>query len=107
MTQRAGRERIGGELVRIDVRLGQHHPEDCGDQHEIGTRQRDIGNPAEVSLGLEDVCTATKPATTCSITIAPTSSIFSENHSWNVACRKMSAVPLPMARKAAGEVIAR
>jgi hypothetical protein len=34
----------------------------------------------------------------------PTSTIFSENHSTKVACRKMSAVPLAMAMKAAGEV---
>ena len=43
------------------------------------------------------------PATTCSMLMIATSSIFSENHSWNVACRKISAVPLPMAMTAAGE----
>ena len=45
----------------------------------------------------------TRPATTCSIDMIPTSTIFSENHSAKVACRKISAVPLPIATNAAGE----
>ena len=49
--------------------------------------------------------TAVRPASTCSIAIAPTNTIFSENHSRNVVCRKINAVPVPMAMNAAGDVI--
>ena len=43
-----------GELVGLDARLGQRHPDDGGDQHEIGARQCDIGKPAKAAIRQED-----------------------------------------------------
>ncbi len=36
VTSPPGSNRCGGELVRVDVRLGQHHPQDGDDHHRVG-----------------------------------------------------------------------
>ncbi len=51
----AGLEQMRGELVRINMRLGQHHPDNCGDQYDIGARQGYVGKSTKMAIRLEQV----------------------------------------------------
>ncbi len=54
LTKRPGPEQIRGKPVGVDVRLGEHNPDDCRDQHDIGAGQRDTGNPAKAAIRQEE-----------------------------------------------------
>src|SRR6202022_4752154 len=49
----AGLEQMRSELVRINVRLGQHHPDNGGDQYDVSARQRHVGKSTELALRRE------------------------------------------------------
>src|SRR5208283_4228264 len=38
LTERPGPEQVQGKLVGVDVRLGEHYPDDCRDNQDIGAR---------------------------------------------------------------------
>ena len=67
----AGLEQMRGDLVGIDVRLGQHDPENCSDHHHVSAGQRHVGKPGESAPRAGTTASRTRPATTCSITMSP------------------------------------
>ena len=47
-----GLEQTLGKLIGIDVRFGQHDPENCDDQRNISAHQRDVGKPGRQPVGV-------------------------------------------------------
>lgn len=52
---------------------------------------------------LSNVRNSMRPVSRCMTASIPTNTSLMENHSVNVRCWKISAVPVPMAMKAAGD----